>query len=126
MVKVLIDMNLSPRWADIFLAHNIEAVHWSSVGRVDASDTEIMAYAKANDYAIFTHDLDFSAILAVTHHDKPSIIQIRTGDNSPTVNARLVINALFAITDEIEKGALITIDLKKTRVRILPLTDIRN
>jgi len=32
-----------------------------------------------------------------------------------------VINALHAATDEIEKGALITIDLKKTRLRVLPL-----
>jgi predicted nuclease of predicted toxin-antitoxin system len=120
-MKILIDMNLSPRWVEIFKSHNIEAVHWSSIGKADASDIEIIAYAKTNNYAIFTHDLDFSAILAITQNDKPSVIQIRTGDISPVVSAESVINAMLAAVDDIEKGALLTIDLNKTRLRILPL-----
>jgi len=115
-------MNLSPRWVDVLSEHTIEAIHWSHVGRVDASDTEIMAYAAANNYTVITHDLDFSTILAITNSNKPSVIQIRTGDISPAVNAHLVIKALLAAATEIEKGALITIDLNKTRLRILPLS----
>jgi predicted nuclease of predicted toxin-antitoxin system len=120
-MKILIDMNLSPRWADIFFAHNIEAIHWSRIGLASAPDSEIMAYAKANNYIVFTHDLDFSAILAITQNDKPSVIQIRTGDISPDVTGQLVINALSTAAEELEKGALITIDLKKIRLQILPL-----
>ena len=116
-------MNLSPRWVDVFFGHNIEAIHWSSVGSAYAADIEIMAYAKVNNYAVFTHDLDFSAILAINHYQKPSVIQIRRGNISPATADQLVINALFAAADEIEKGALITIDLKKTRLRILPLNN---
>ena len=37
----------------------IEAVHWQSVGAPDATDTEIMAYAREQDVTILTHDLDF-------------------------------------------------------------------
>jgi predicted nuclease of predicted toxin-antitoxin system len=121
-MKILIDMNLSPRWAEVFSKNNIEAVHWSQIGLSGAMDSEIMTYAKTNGYAVFTHDLDFGAILAVTHNDKPSVIQIRTGDIDPTITAQLVINALRTAAEEIEKGALITIDLNKTRIRILPLT----
>jgi len=121
-MKILIDMNLSPRWADIFSENNIETLHWSNIGSPDAADAEIMAYAKTNGYAVFTHDLDFGSILAVTHNEKPSVIQIRTGDIDPAVTAQLVINALYAAASEIEAGALVTIDLKKTRLRILPLT----
>ena len=115
-------MNLSPRWANVLSEHHIEAVHWSNVGRVDASDTEIMAYAKSNNYTVFTHDLDFSTILAKTNSNKPSVIQVRTGDISPAVTAHLVIKALLAAATEIEKGALITVDMNKTRLRILPLS----
>jgi predicted nuclease of predicted toxin-antitoxin system len=122
-MKLLIDMNLSPDWVNIFSYHDIEAVHWSSVGRHDASDAEIMAYAKANNYAVLTYDLDFSAILAINRYQKPSVVQIRTGDISPAVTARLVLNALSVAAAEIEKGALITIDLNKTRMRILPLVE---
>jgi predicted nuclease of predicted toxin-antitoxin system len=120
-MRILIDMNLSPRWVDVFIDHNIEAIHWSNVGSAYASDIEIMVYAKANDYVIFTHDLDFSAILAINHYQKPSVIQIRTGDLSPSISGQLVVNALFAAATEIEKGALITINLHKTRLHILPL-----
>ena len=122
-MKVLIDMNLSPRWVEVFADYNIEAVHWSSVGSAFAPDTEIMAYAKANNYAVFTHDLDFSAILAINNYQKPSVIQIRVGNISPPTAGQLVFNALFSAAVEIEKGALITIDLKKTRLRVLPLND---
>ena len=125
-MRILIDMNLSPRWVDVFTIHNIESVHWSNVGRVDASDIEIMAYAKANNYAVFTHDLDFSAILAINHYQKPSVIQIRAGDITPAIAGQLVINALLAATAEIEKGALITIDINKTRLRVLPLNTTKN
>ncbi|MCL1892632.1 MAG: DUF5615 family PIN-like protein [Holophagaceae bacterium] len=123
-MRILIDMNLSPRWADVFSKHNIEALHWSSIGAADAPDTEIMAYAKVNDFVVFTHDLDFSTILAITHNEKPSVIQIRTGDISPAVAAPLVINVLRVAEDEIERGALITVDLKKYRLRILPLIGV--
>ena len=120
-MKILIDMNLSPRWTGIFMDNNMEAVHWSSIGTADASDNEIISYAKDNGYVIFTHDLDFSSILAITHSNKPSVIQVRTGDISPAISAKLVINAIHTAALDIEKGALVTIDLKKTRLRILPL-----
>jgi len=123
-MRILIDMNLSPRWADFFSKHNIEALHWSDIGPDDAPDSEIMAYAKANDYVVFTHDLDFSTILAITHNGKPSVIQVRTGDISPTVTAPLILNALRTAADEIERGALVTVDLKKYRLRVLPLTGV--
>jgi len=121
-MRILIDMNLSPRWVDILSKQNIEALHWLSVGSASASDAEIMTYAKVNDFAIFTHDLDFSTMLAITNNEKPSVIQIPAGDISPTVAASQILNALLITSDEIEKGALVTVDLKKQHLRILPLT----
>ena len=57
-MKILIDMNLSPEWVQEFKLHNIEAVHWSSVGKFDAPDNLIMNWARQNNYIVFTHDLD--------------------------------------------------------------------
>lgn len=50
-MKILIDMNLSPGWTQVLTAENIEAVHWSSVGKPNAPDEEIMQYARENGYA---------------------------------------------------------------------------
>ena len=66
-MKLLVDMNLSPRWIDLLTEAGFEAAHWSAVGAANASDTEIVGYASAHDYVVLTHDLDFSAILAATH-----------------------------------------------------------
>ena len=109
------------RWVDVLANAGIEAAHWASIGAYNASDSEIMAYAKTNDYIVLTHDLDFSAILAVTHGEKPSVVQIRADDVNPDVIGKQVIGALQQMTSDLADGALLTIDTNRTRVRLLPL-----
>ena len=81
-MKLLVDMNLSPRWKRFLADAGIEAAHWSDLGASNAPDAEIMAFAKAHDYVVLTHDLDFSAILAATHGEKPSVVQVRSGTSA--------------------------------------------
>jgi predicted nuclease of predicted toxin-antitoxin system len=120
-MKLLIDMNLSPRWADFFAASHIEAIHWSTLGAADAPDVEIMDYAGTCGYPVFTHDLDFGALLALTHAGKPSVIQIRSDDVFPDSTADVVVSVLRQLAADIEQGALVTIDTRRTRVHLLPL-----
>jgi predicted nuclease of predicted toxin-antitoxin system len=80
-----------------------------------------MAYAKANNYVVLTHDLDFSAILANTKGEKPSVVQIRAEDVSPDVIGLQVIAAFPQMAAELENGALLTVDPNRTRMRLLPL-----
>lgn len=121
-MKLLIDMNLSPRWVDTFACHNIQAVHWSHLGQMDAPDSEIMRIAADDGYVVFTHDLDFSAILAATQGRKPSVVQVRGNDISPEVIGAMVVKAMKQMQSELDVGALLTIDTKKVRLRILPLS----
>jgi predicted nuclease of predicted toxin-antitoxin system len=74
-MKLLVDMNLSPDWVGSLADAKIEATHRSTVGAATASDSEIMAHARANGYTVLTQDLDFSSILAITHGRKPSVLQ---------------------------------------------------
>lgn len=121
MMRFLIDMNLSPDWVDFFQKENIEAVHWSQIGNPRASDTEIFDYAKAKGFIVFTHDLDFGAILAATNADAPSVVQARTQDTMPNVLGPKVLQAVRQFQDSLEKGALLTLDEVRQRIRILPL-----
>ena len=114
-------MNLSPKWVKFLDNAHIEAVHWSMCGAANAPDTEIMTYAKANNFVVLTNDLDFSAILAVTNGEKPSVVQIRSEDLNPDFIGQAVIDALKQMTPELEQGALLTIDVARTRLRLLPL-----
>jgi predicted nuclease of predicted toxin-antitoxin system len=120
-VRLIIDMNLSPRWVAILHDAGIEAVHWSMIGAKNAPDLEIMTFARANDYVVLTHDLDFSAILAATHGDRPSVVQIRAEDIGPEAIAGQVIAAIGQVARDLEDGALLTIDTSRSRLRLLPL-----
>jgi predicted nuclease of predicted toxin-antitoxin system len=80
-----------------------------------------MAYAKANDYVVLTHDLDFAAILAATQGEKPSVVQIRSEPLNPDVIGKQVVSALRQMATELAEGALVTVDPERTRVRVLPL-----
>ncbi|MCM8625072.1 DUF5615 family PIN-like protein [Accumulibacter sp.] len=120
-MKLIVDMNLSPRWVGFLAGVGIEAAHWSTLGAKNAPDSEIMAYARANNYVVLTHDLDFSAILAAGQGEKPSVVQIRAEDVSPDEIGKQVIAALQQMAYELEEGALLTIDPTRTRLRVLPL-----
>jgi predicted nuclease of predicted toxin-antitoxin system len=99
----------------------MEAVHWSSLGSANAPDVEIMAYASGNDYVVLAHDLDFGAILAATHGEKPSVMQIRSDDVRREMTGNKVIAALFQMEPELEQGALLTVEPHRLRPRLLPL-----
>jgi predicted nuclease of predicted toxin-antitoxin system len=114
-------MNLSPQWVPLLEASGWKAVHWSLIGRPNAPDQEIFEYAKSHGYVIFTHDLDFGAILAATNAEYPSVIQVRVQDVTPKNLSGLLVSALYQFKEHLDKGALITIDEKKSRARILPL-----
>lgn len=120
-MKLIVDMNLSPRWVGVLAGAGIEEAHWSTLGAKNAPDSEIMAYARANNYVVLTHDLDFSAILAATHREKPSVVQIRAEDVSPDVIGNQIIVALRQMATDLEEGALLTVDPNRTRLRLLPL-----
>jgi len=91
------------------------------LGAMNAPDSEIMAYARMNNYVVLTHDLDFGAILAATQGEKPSVVQIRAEDVSPDVIGKQVVAALKQMETELEEGALLTVDPNRTRLRVLPL-----
>jgi len=121
-MKILLDMNLSPKWVDVLEEAGLEAVHWHNVGALDAPDQEIFDYAFANNFVIFTNDLDFGAILASRNAHYPSVVQVRTQDVTPGSLAPTVVSALRQYEEYLEKGALVIIDKSKLRARILPLS----
>lgn len=120
-MRVLIDMNLSPRWVPLLRGAGHDAQHWSEIGNARAADEAIMAWARQNGAVVFTHDLDFGRNLALTQAAGPSAIQIRTEDISPTGAGAAMLNALERFSEELAAGALVVLDEARQRVRVLPL-----
>ena len=101
--------------------HGFEAIHWSTIGSPTAPDIEILAWANERRFVVITNDLDFSAILAASAGATPSVVQIRTQDLLSDEAVSIVARALEAHREDIERGALLSIDDGGTRVRMLPL-----
>ena len=120
-MKLLVDMNLSPSWVERLARHGFEAIHWSIIGAATAPDDEILAWANEHQFVVITNDLDFSAILAGSAGATPSVVQIRMQDLLSDGAVNSVANAVAAYREEIERGALLSIDEGGTRVRMLPL-----
>jgi predicted nuclease of predicted toxin-antitoxin system len=120
-LRLLIDMNLSPEWVAALAQHGYESVHWSTIGDMGATDATIMAWARDNEHVVFTHDLDFGTMLALTHADGPSVLQVRGQVVLPEHLAPLVISALSRYEAALTVGALVVVEEKKSRVRVLPI-----
>src|SRR2546425_3719551 len=110
MIQLLVDMNLSPDWVPVLTGHGWHALHWSTVGDPRAPDRMIMDWAVANGYVVFTHDLDFGTVLALTHAAGPSVIQVRAEDVLPDHLESVVIAALRQHDSDLATGALVVVD----------------
>jgi predicted nuclease of predicted toxin-antitoxin system len=80
-----------------------------------------MDFARRHEMVVFTHDLDFGAILALTQAIGPSVIQVRSKDPVPNVIGVLVASAIVEHAEHLTAGVLLTIEPDRMRVRILPI-----
>src|ERR1044071_5720708 len=106
LIQLVVDMNLSPDWAPVLIGHGWHTVHWSSVGNARATDREIMDWAIANGYVVFTHDLDFGTLLALTHARGPSVVQVRGENVLPDAIGSVVAAAIGLYEADLATGAL--------------------
>jgi predicted nuclease of predicted toxin-antitoxin system len=120
-LALLIDVNLSPEWVDVLNDAGFQAEHWSAVGDPAAPDDEIMAWALAHGQTVFSHDLDFSTMLALTRAAGPSLVQLRGPKVLPEQIGPLLIRSLRRFEADLQAGALLLIEPGRSRARLLPL-----
>lgn len=120
-MKLLIDMNLAPLWVEFLRTRGFHSIHWSTVGDPRAADSVIMEWARQQGNAVFTHDLDFSALLAASGADGPSVLQVRSQDVLPSAMGEEVVQVLRDHASAFQQGAIVSVDKTKSRLRIQPL-----
>jgi len=121
-MKLLVDINLSPKLSAVLQGEGWDSVHWSEVGSPSAPDHEIMAWAREHSRIVLTHDLDFGTLLALSRSTGPSVVQIRVQDVRHESISPMLISLLRQYQSELEAGALLVADESRARVRVLPLT----
>jgi predicted nuclease of predicted toxin-antitoxin system len=80
-----------------------------------------MEWARQNQHVVFTHDLDFGTLLALTRSAGPSVIQARAHDVLPEHLENIVVDAIQRDQNELEQGAIVTVDELRAKVRVLPI-----
>jgi len=124
-MKILVDMNLPPRWTRFLSEHGYEATHWSTEGDMRAPDSELLRWAREKGYVVLTHDLDFGLLLAMTQEAGPSVVQVRTHDVTPEAIGSVIVAALTKHADSLDRGALLSIQGQTSRARVLPIRGSR-
>lgn len=119
-IQLVIDMNLPPEWVASLAKQGWPAIHWSAIGDPRADDAAILLWAAENRHVVFTHDLDFGTLLALSRASAPSVLQVRCQNVLPEHIGPLVFAALRQHAVALESGALLTIDECRARIRILP------
>ena len=98
-----------------------DAVHLSEQGLQRLADGDIFRKAVAEDRCVLTFDLDFSEIAAFAGDTKGSVILLRIADPG----FRRVVDRLSSVlaesTGAIGKGAVISVEETRHRVRYLPI-----
>jgi len=120
-VKIVIDVNLSPRWVNALGQLGDEAVHWSSIGKLNADDVTILEWVRDNGGVLLSCDLDFGTILAATGAHGPGVIQIRGSDVLPELIAERVAAVIVDLETDLRAGVLVSLDMDHAGVPVLPL-----
>jgi len=120
-MRLLLDQGL-PRSAAKFLREaGIDTVHVGEVGCADADDAAILQKAQGEKRTVVTLDADFHALLALSRATLPSVIRIRMEGLYGEQAADLIKTVLAHCSDDLERGAMVTVQRKRIRIRRLPL-----
>jgi predicted nuclease of predicted toxin-antitoxin system len=120
-LKILLDQGLSPGAAIGLRGIGWDALHVSEVGLDCADDLAILAYAKADGFFVITLDHDFHRHLAIGSADGPSVVLLRIDVGKTDRQIHSIRKVCESCQDEFTRGAAVTWDGKKTRVRSLPI-----
>ena len=114
-MRFLVDMPVTPRAVEFLAERGHEALHASTIGLSEASDTVILERARAEDRVVVTADLDYPRLLATHGGSSPGVVLVRHGNLTDDE----MLGRLGRVLDQIppaELGASITV-VESTRIR---------
>ena len=120
--KLLADIHISPLTVAEIWAIGYEIHRVSDFISASASDAKIIELAILERAAIITQDLDFSALVAQSGLNKPSIVSLRVSDAKPDRISTILKTVLPQIELDLQEGAIVSIEETEYRVRKLPIS----
>lgn len=94
----------------------------ADLGLTSATDEVVLAQAVADERVLVSADTDFGTLLARSGADKPSVVLIRRAvGRRADQQARLLIDNLPQVQDDLQDGAVVVFGEKTIRIRRLPI-----
>jgi predicted nuclease of predicted toxin-antitoxin system len=121
-MKMLLDQGL-PRSAALLLREGgIDTLHVGEIGLAAAADNEILQRGRQEERVVVTLDADFHSLLAFSRAVSPSVIRIRIEGLTGPMAANVIREAVLRSKEDLENGALVTVQPGRIRIRRLPLS----
>jgi len=121
MLRFLADMNISPRTVTALKNEGWDIIRVSEVLPSNTSDADLLNYARKENRTIITQDLDFSALVALSGLDKPSLVILRLMTADPESITAKLISIIPQYQDLLLQGFTITIEDTSVRLHKLPI-----
>ncbi|PIV66834.1 MAG: hypothetical protein COS10_04200 [Nitrospirae bacterium CG01_land_8_20_14_3_00_44_22] len=120
-LKFIADIHISPLTVNELKKNGYDIIRITDKLPATSSDAAIIQLAYREQAIIITQDLDFSALIAQSGLNWPSVISLRL-DNAKPDKITWILNAVLPqIKTELTEGAIISIDEKEYRIRRLPI-----
>jgi predicted nuclease of predicted toxin-antitoxin system len=120
-MRYLGDHHISHRTVSLLKARGFDIYRVSDVLPSDAEDIQILELARTEDRVVISQDLDYSALLASTGYNKPSVVSLRLHNNRPERIATVLEKILPSVESELQIGAIVVVEEGRIRIRLLPL-----
>jgi len=120
-MRFLADMPISPRTVSYLRDMGYEVVRADELGMERARDEQLLQHAAQQDMVIITMDLDFGGLLLLSGKAKPSVITFRLRNPEVERINDILRDMLPRLTEELGRGAIVTIEEERVRVRRLPI-----
>jgi predicted nuclease of predicted toxin-antitoxin system len=120
-LKYLADMNISPLTVGILCHKGYDILRVNAVLASSATDEAILAYSRERDYVVITEDMDFSALLALGGHERPSLVSLRLSFSDPESVADRLVHCLPLCEKALAEGAVVSVSDDIIRTRCLPI-----
>ena len=120
-MRLLLDQGLPRSAARLLREAGVDTVHVGEIGYSDADDASILKRARDEERTVVTLDADFHALLAFSRATSPSVIRIRIEGLYGQKAADLIQAVLTRCRQDLEQGAMVTVQPRRIRIRRLPL-----
>lgn len=121
-MRLLVDNALSPDVASALRDAGHDALHVRERGLEQADDPRVLDFAAEENRILISADTDFGTILAQERRASPSVVQFRRGtERQPERQIALLLANLPGLQEDLERGAIATIEQGRIRLRQLPI-----